>query len=59
MPSAPTHRKRSLDELACVHPNAAGLIIGSEEIVVRWAGRGSLSGGFGIPHDLIARLKAN
>ena len=34
MPSAPTHRKRHLDELACVHPNAAGLDIGSEEIVV-------------------------
>src|SRR6266540_4483637 len=34
MPSAPTHRKRALDELACVHPNAAGLDIGSEEIVV-------------------------
>jgi transposase len=34
MPSAPTHRKRTLDELVCVHPNAAGLDIGSEEIVV-------------------------
>src|SRR6266545_6541890 len=34
MPSASTHRKRQLDELACVHPNAAGLDIGSEEIVV-------------------------
>src|SRR5258705_6177573 len=34
MPVAPTHRKRALDELACVHPNAAGLDIGSEEIVV-------------------------
>jgi hypothetical protein len=34
MPSAPTHRKRALDELACVHPNAAALDIGSEEIVV-------------------------
>jgi transposase len=34
MPSAPSHRKRNLDELACVHPNAAGLDIGSEEIVV-------------------------
>jgi transposase len=34
LPSAPTHRKRQLDELACVHPNAAGLAIGSEEIVV-------------------------
>ncbi len=28
------HRKRHLDELACVHPNAAGLDIGSAEIVV-------------------------
>ncbi len=27
-------RKRTLDDLACVHPNAAGLDIGSEEIVV-------------------------
>src|SRR5436190_16328779 len=34
MPSAPTDRKRHLDELACVHPNAAGLDIGSEEILV-------------------------
>src|SRR6266496_1522626 len=34
MPSASTHRKRQLDELACVHPNAAGLDIGSAEIVV-------------------------
>src|SRR5215213_6484989 len=34
MPAALTHRKRALDELACVHPNAAGLDIGSEEIVV-------------------------
>jgi transposase len=34
MPSAPTHRQRQLDELACVHPNAAGLDIGSDEIVV-------------------------
>ena len=34
MPSSLTHRKRQLDELACVHPNAAGLDIGSEEIVV-------------------------
>src|SRR5215211_1083150 len=33
MPSASTHRKRTLDELACVHPNAAGLDIGSAEIV--------------------------
>ena len=34
MPAVPTHKKRVLDELACVHPNAAGLDIGSEEIVV-------------------------
>lgn len=34
MPVTPTHRKRNLDDLACVHPNAAGLDIGSEEIVV-------------------------
>jgi transposase len=34
MPSTPTHRKRALDQLACVHPNAAALDIGSEEIVV-------------------------
>ena len=34
MPALSTHRKRQLDELACVHPNAAGLDIGSEEIVV-------------------------
>src|SRR5689334_12712536 len=34
MPSAPTHLKRNLDDLACVHPNAAGRDIGSEEIVV-------------------------
>jgi transposase len=34
MPASPTHRKRQLDELACIHPNAAGLDIGSEEIVV-------------------------
>ncbi len=34
MPTKPTHRKRQLDELACVHPNAAGLDIGSAEIVV-------------------------
>jgi len=34
MPTTPTHRKRRLDDLACVHPNAAGLDIGSEEIVV-------------------------
>ncbi len=29
-----THRKRHLDELASVHPDAAGLDIGSAEIVV-------------------------
>jgi transposase len=34
MPVVRTHQKRALDELACVHPNAAGLDIGSEEIVV-------------------------
>lgn len=34
MASSPKHRRRHLDELACVHPNAAGLDIGSEEIVV-------------------------
>src|SRR5262245_7121086 len=34
MPAVPKHRKRQLDELAWVHPNAAGLDIGSEEIVV-------------------------
>jgi len=34
MPTAPTHRQRALDALACVHPDAAGLDIGSEEIVV-------------------------
>jgi transposase len=34
MPTARTHHKRPLDNLACVHPNAAGLDIGSEEIVV-------------------------
>src|SRR4051794_5210556 len=34
MPVARTHQKRALDDLACVHPNAAGLDIGSEEIVV-------------------------
>jgi len=33
MPVARTHQKRALDELACVHPHAAGLDIGSEEIV--------------------------
>jgi transposase len=34
MSSVPSHRKRALDELACVHPNAAGLDIGSDTIVV-------------------------
>ena len=34
MPAARTHQKRALSDLACVHPNAAGLDIGSEEIVV-------------------------
>ena len=34
MSVASTHRKRALDALACVHPNAAGLDIGSAEIVV-------------------------
>jgi transposase len=34
MPAARTHHKRALSDLACVHPNAAGLDIGSEEIVV-------------------------
>ena len=34
MPAARTHQKRALDDLACVHPNPAGLDIGSEEIVV-------------------------
>src|SRR5437773_9406868 len=34
MSAAPTHWKRALADLACVHPNAAGLDIGSEEIVV-------------------------
>ena len=34
MPVVPTHHKRVLDDLACVHPHAAGLDIGSEEIVV-------------------------
>src|SRR5215213_534985 len=33
MSSVPSHRKRALDELACVHPNAAGLDIGSDTIV--------------------------
>jgi transposase len=34
MPTRPTPTKRQLDELTCVHPNAAGLDIGSAEIVV-------------------------
>src|SRR5215213_4960485 len=34
MPAVPTHKKRVLDDLACVHLNAAALDIGSEEIVV-------------------------
>src|SRR6266540_6351551 len=34
MPATHTHQKRALDDLACVHPNAAGLDIGNEEIVV-------------------------
>jgi transposase len=34
LPAAPTHRKRAVDALACVHPNAAGRDIGSEAIVV-------------------------
>ncbi len=34
MATTPRHRKRHLDELACVHPHAAGLDIGSAEIVV-------------------------
>jgi transposase len=34
MPATHTHQKRALDDLAGVHPNAAGLDIGSEEIVV-------------------------
>ena len=33
MPSKPTPKKRTLDELACIFPNAAGLDIGSAEIV--------------------------
>ena len=34
MPSSQAPKKRRLDELACVYPNAAGLDIGSAEIVV-------------------------
>ncbi len=34
MPVARTYQKRARDDLACVHPHAAGLDIGSEEIVV-------------------------
>jgi len=34
MPTSQTPKKRQLDDLACVYPNAAGLDIGSAEIVV-------------------------
>src|SRR6266511_2568478 len=34
MPTNHRPHKRRLDQLACVHPNAAGLDIGSAEIVV-------------------------
>jgi len=34
MPTHPRHNKRQLDDLTCVHPNAAGLDIGSAEMVV-------------------------
>mgnify|MGYP000852622369 CR=1 FL=1 len=34
MPSVPSHHKRALDQLACVYPNAAGLDVGSDTIVV-------------------------
>src|SRR3954465_100398 len=34
MPTNRTPKKRQLDDLACVYPNAAGLDIGSAEIVV-------------------------
>jgi transposase len=34
MPTHSTHKKRQLDDLSCVHPNAAGLDIGSAQIVV-------------------------
>lgn len=34
MPTSQKPKKRSLEELACVYPNAAGLDIGSAEIVV-------------------------
>ena len=34
MPTHPTHTKRQLEELMSVHPNAAGLDIGSAEIMV-------------------------
>jgi len=34
MPTSQKPKKRQLDELACVYPNAAGLDIGSAEIVV-------------------------
>jgi transposase len=34
MPTTKTPKKRQLDDVACVFPNAAGLDIGSAEIVV-------------------------
>ena len=34
MPTPSTPKKRQLDDLACVYPNAAGLDIGSAVIVV-------------------------
>ena len=34
MPTALPRRKQRLDELACLHPDAAGLDSGSDEIVV-------------------------
>ena len=34
MPTQPTHTQRQFDALTCVHPHAAGLDIGSAEIVV-------------------------
>jgi len=33
-PTRSTSQRRRLEDLSCVHPNAAGLDIGSEEIVV-------------------------
>jgi hypothetical protein len=33
MSTHPTHKKRQLDEVTCVHPNAAGLDSGGAEIV--------------------------